>query len=101
MEREFITRSELVSMFAEKEGLTTKEARRIMESYESLIYDVLMDDCEVGMGKLGKFKFYDIGEHKRKDFAIGEIRVFPKRSGVKFKVANPIKKVVKERTSGK
>ena len=72
MEREFITRSELVSMFAEKEGLTTKEARRIMESYESLIYDVLMDDCEVGMGKLGKFKFYDIGEHKRKDFAIGE-----------------------------
>jgi nucleoid DNA-binding protein len=104
MEKVYVSRAEIINMVAQNTGISRQEVSRIVESYESVLYDLIMNDCTFRMGKLGSFQFYTIkGQTRRiQNFQTGdyELKEIPAKSGIKFAVNPVVEKTIKRKTTG-
>ena len=104
MEKVYVSRAEIVNMVAQNTGIPKLEVSRVIESYESILYDLIMNDCTFRMGKLGSFQFYTIKGHTRRiqNFQTGdyEFKEIPAKSGIKFAVNPVVEKTIKKKTTG-
>lgn len=104
MEKVYVSRAEIINMVTQNTGISRQEVSRIVESYESVLYDLIMNDCTFRMGKLGSFQFYTIkGQTRRiQNFQTGdyELKEIPAKSGIKFAVNPVVEKTIKRKTTG-
>ena len=93
-----MTGSELTRAFAEKAGITLKDARGYMDALGEVIFDKLAEGEDVALFELGKLKVVEAKERQvrknPKDKNSG-YKICPAHNVVKYSISAKLKEAVK------
>lgn len=76
--------TELVSMLAEKAGITKAQAKQVLDAHAEMLIDELKQNGSVHLSGIGKFKLGERAERQGRNPATGEPITIKASKAVKF-----------------
>lgn len=89
-----MTKTEMYAAIAEKAGVSKKEAKTVLEAFNSKIIEVLKSEKKVKLPGLGIFVVKLRKARTGRNPKTGETIQIPEKKVVKFRVAKDVKKQV-------
>ncbi|MBP7792672.1 MAG: HU family DNA-binding protein [Candidatus Goldbacteria bacterium] len=89
-----MTKTEMYATIAEKAGVSKKEAKTVLEAFNSEIIEVLKKEKKVKLPGLGIFVVKERKARMGRNPKTGETIQIPAKKVVKFRVAKDVKKQV-------
>jgi DNA-binding protein HU-beta len=89
-----MTKTEMYATIAEKAGVSKKEAKTVLEAFNSEIIEVLKKEKKVKLPGLGIFVVKERKARMGRNPKTGEAIQIPAKKVVKFRVAKDVKKQV-------
>ncbi len=89
-----MTKTEMYAAIAEKAGVSKKEAKTVLEAFNTKIIEVLKSEKKVKLPGLGIFVVKERKARTGRNPKTGETIQIPAKKVVKFRVAKDVKKQV-------